>query len=272
MSKDNIDSLCLYEMRSKACIGISEIQRIWKMSKVSTVAFGKYIRTMRKKKNMSRVELAERLYLTEDAVAKWEQGIRMPDFSTIGELSDILEVSVQDIYENSKEDNRKNIQSIVIALILFIGISAAFAYNFVHIKGNNEVDDNIADNGVVDNSTLKETFVYGSKVSIEFSSVENRQVMELVIEYSKQNMSKSMMIVKLTELDIEKDIIESVINSVNIDFCDSALKNAEEKYKSGIKSRNQLSSLLEKEGFEMTEIEYAFSHWREEKYPLITLK
>lgn len=71
------------------------------MSKVSARALGTYIRQKRIEKGISRDEFADKLNVTKGAVAKWEQGLRMPDFGTIGDIADALDVSVQEIYDNS---------------------------------------------------------------------------------------------------------------------------------------------------------------------------
>lgn len=71
------------------------------MGKTSKEKFGNYIRRIREEKQMSREELAEALYVTVDAVCKWETGKRYPDFDRVTDLADTLGVTVQDIFENS---------------------------------------------------------------------------------------------------------------------------------------------------------------------------
>lgn len=37
--------------------------------------FGQFVRVMRKEKNLTQQQLAERLHLTDKAVSKWERGV-----------------------------------------------------------------------------------------------------------------------------------------------------------------------------------------------------
>ena len=43
--------------------------------------FGQFVRSMRKEKQMTQQQLADRLHLTDKAVSKWERGLSLPDIS-----------------------------------------------------------------------------------------------------------------------------------------------------------------------------------------------
>ncbi|MBR2413843.1 MAG: helix-turn-helix transcriptional regulator [Clostridia bacterium] len=58
---------------------------------------GKFIAECRKKKNLTQVQLAEKLNITDRAVSKWETGKTMPDSSIMLGLCAILEISVNDL-------------------------------------------------------------------------------------------------------------------------------------------------------------------------------
>lgn len=45
--------------------------------------FGRFIRDLRKKANMTQKELGEKLNVTDKAVSKWERGLGFPDISII---------------------------------------------------------------------------------------------------------------------------------------------------------------------------------------------
>lgn len=47
------------------------------------ITFGKFIQSKRKEAGISQKVLAERLYVTESAVSKWERGISYPDITMI---------------------------------------------------------------------------------------------------------------------------------------------------------------------------------------------
>ena len=59
--------------------------------------FGTFIATLRKENNMTQVELAQKLQVTDKAVSKWERGLGFPDINTIEPLADALGVSVLEI-------------------------------------------------------------------------------------------------------------------------------------------------------------------------------
>ena len=42
---------------------------------------GKFIAECRKQKNLTQMQLAEKLGITDKAISKWERGIAMPDSS-----------------------------------------------------------------------------------------------------------------------------------------------------------------------------------------------
>ena len=52
------------------------------------IKIGKFIAECRKKKNLTQTQLAEKLYITNRAVSKWETGKSLPDASAMLELSD----------------------------------------------------------------------------------------------------------------------------------------------------------------------------------------
>ena len=55
---------------------------------------GKFIADCRKRKNLTQMQLAEKLGITDKAISKWERGMSMPDTSIMLELCDILCISV----------------------------------------------------------------------------------------------------------------------------------------------------------------------------------
>lgn len=58
---------------------------------------GKFIAERRKKNNLTQMQLAEMLGITDRAVSKWETGKAMPDSSIMLELCGILNITVNDL-------------------------------------------------------------------------------------------------------------------------------------------------------------------------------
>ncbi len=74
---------------------------------------GKFISECRKQKNLTQMQLSEKLGITDKAISKWERGIAMPDSSIMLELCDILGISVNELLSGEKinmENNQKNEQ------------------------------------------------------------------------------------------------------------------------------------------------------------------
>lgn len=61
------------------------------------IKIGKFIADCRKRKNLTQMQLAEQLNITDRAVSKWETGRAMPDSAIMLELCDILGISVNEL-------------------------------------------------------------------------------------------------------------------------------------------------------------------------------
>ncbi|MBQ6848394.1 MAG: helix-turn-helix domain-containing protein [Clostridia bacterium] len=61
------------------------------------IKIGKFIAECRKNANLTQMQLAEKLNITDRAVSKWETGKAMPDSSIMLELCDVLKISVNDL-------------------------------------------------------------------------------------------------------------------------------------------------------------------------------
>ena len=64
---------------------------------MDSIKIGKFIAEKRKAKNLTQLQLAERLYVTDRAVSKWECGRSLPDSSIMLELCEALDVSVNEL-------------------------------------------------------------------------------------------------------------------------------------------------------------------------------
>ena len=58
---------------------------------------GKLILRLRKEKNMTQKDLADRMHLSDRTISKWERGLGCPDVSLLNELSQILGINVDKI-------------------------------------------------------------------------------------------------------------------------------------------------------------------------------
>ena len=64
--------------------------------------FGIFISNLRKEKGFTQKELAQKLFVSDKAVSKWERGLSMPDISLLVPLSEVLEVSVTELLKHQR--------------------------------------------------------------------------------------------------------------------------------------------------------------------------
>lgn len=62
------------------------------------VKIGKFIAGLRKEKNMTQLDLANRLGITDRAVSKWENGRGMPDLAIMKPLCEELSISINELF------------------------------------------------------------------------------------------------------------------------------------------------------------------------------
>lgn len=73
-------------------------------------SLGKFIQSKRKSKGISQKELAEKLYVTESAVSKWERGVSYPDISMIQGICETLEITEHELLTASDDYRQREIE------------------------------------------------------------------------------------------------------------------------------------------------------------------
>lgn len=115
------------------------------------IKIGRFIAERRREKNLTQMQLAEKLNVTDRAVSKWERGKTMPDSSIMLDLCYVLGITVTDLLygevismENYNEKLEKQLLEVVkqkeesdkrlLSLEIFIGVVVSlilFALVFV---------------------------------------------------------------------------------------------------------------------------------------------
>ena len=85
---------------------------------------GEKIAQLRKDKNMTQSELAEKMCITDKAVSKWERNLSSPDIRTIKKLAEVFDVSIEELMgevtETTKTENKtKNLIMLVLRCVAF---------------------------------------------------------------------------------------------------------------------------------------------------------
>ena len=71
------------------------------------VKIGKFIAKCRKNKNLTQYQLAEKLFVTDRAVSKWENGRSLPDSSIMINLCNCLDITVNELLAGEKIEKEK---------------------------------------------------------------------------------------------------------------------------------------------------------------------
>ena len=110
------------------------------------IKIGKFIAACRKKENLTQLQLAEKLGITDRAVSKWETGKCLPDSAIMLDLCGLLGISVNDLLcgevvmmENYNKETEKQLLEMIkekerahknlLALEIFVGV-VAFVFLF----------------------------------------------------------------------------------------------------------------------------------------------
>ena len=125
---------------------------------MNQMEIGKFIAELRKEKNMTQQELANKLNITDRAISHWENGRSMPDAGIMLELCNALDINVNELlsakkimeekYNERAEENllemRREIETlnkriltlnkIIINLAIVIFIVIGFAATFIEMS------------------------------------------------------------------------------------------------------------------------------------------
>ena len=93
--------------------------------KTASENFGAFVSELRKERGLTQKQLAERLYVSDKAVSKWERGLSMPDVSLLIPLSEQLGVTVTELLEGRRMENNAEMdrQQVETLLQKTIGLS-----------------------------------------------------------------------------------------------------------------------------------------------------
>ncbi len=72
---------------------------------------GNHIKHYRNEKGLSQEELAERVYVTRQTISNWENNKNYPDINSIVLLSEVFEISIDNLIKGDLEEMKKEINS-----------------------------------------------------------------------------------------------------------------------------------------------------------------
>ena len=187
---------------------------------------GIIISDARKKLKMTHKDLADKLYVTDKAVSKWERGLCFPDISVLIPLTEILNISLYDLLRGEKvnkkevEETLKNtinysnseikrnkkkyitISSIIILIILLFSIISLILIN----KKNNNIG------AIVDRDTIYDISNYNSyKTTIDNTNGEKLEliVMKLPLKWKERTFEIDKNIIQINYGVSYKEIVKA---------------------------------------------------------------
>lgn len=97
------------------------------------------IKHFREEKKISQSELAERLNVTRQAVSNWECGKTEPDIETLHKISDILEITIEELIYGTKRTttiihNHNTTQNVTKKITKGISFGAGLAMIISYVK------------------------------------------------------------------------------------------------------------------------------------------
>lgn len=72
------------------------------MNEIDKERFGAFLAELRKEKGLTQQEVAERLFVTNKAVSKWERGLSIPDAALLLPLAELLGVTVTELLRGER--------------------------------------------------------------------------------------------------------------------------------------------------------------------------
>lgn len=81
------------------------------MNQISNEKFGTFLNEMRKEKNLTQKQLAEKLFVSDKTVSKWECGGSMPNVALLIPIADALDITVTELLKGERIDLDKGLDT-----------------------------------------------------------------------------------------------------------------------------------------------------------------
>lgn len=152
--------------------------------------FGQRITELRKKKGITQEELAKKLNISPQAISKWENDISFPDITTLPLLSEIFDITIDELLGKEKEnkveyveeDKRKDINKMFLKIRIIdegdkVLINIPLAVLRICLESGNAIPQ-ISGNSALSTIDFKEIYkmieqgIIGELISIETSDGE----------------------------------------------------------------------------------------------------
>ena len=139
----------------------------------------KFIKKLRKEKNLTQKQLADMLGVTYQAVSKWERGLNIPDISTLKEISRIFNVDMDTMITGVEKPKKKNVSKFYFILVFLLLILLLF-FIFLYLNNHNFYLKKVSSG--CDDFTVSGSFAYNKEKSslyisnIDYCGEENQTI------------------------------------------------------------------------------------------------
>lgn len=112
---------------------------------MSEKSFGTMIATLRKEKDVTQLDLARKMGVTDKAVSKWERDLSFPDISSLPKLAEELGVTVDELLkaktekperESATQKARPLVELVLKAVALAMGVGVTALTIIDEVKPN----------------------------------------------------------------------------------------------------------------------------------------
>ena len=77
------------------------------MYQIDNEKFGQFLSEIRKEKSMTQKELADKLFVSDKTVSKWERGASMPSVTLLIPIADVLGITVAELLKGQRLHDEK---------------------------------------------------------------------------------------------------------------------------------------------------------------------
>ncbi len=91
--------------------------------KIEELSMGEAIANLRKQNSLSQDDLAEKLNVSRQAVSSWERNVTCPDLLIIKQLSQLFDLTIDDIVKGNIKPKVKNVYKYDMAIGLFYSVA-----------------------------------------------------------------------------------------------------------------------------------------------------
>lgn len=102
--------------------------------------FGKFIKDIRKRNNLTQKQLADKYNVTYQAVSKWENGLNMPDTALMKQMSKDFGISIDELLAGEYKEIKKKKKYLIIitSIILFTALCIILIVIFKPFQNDND--------------------------------------------------------------------------------------------------------------------------------------